>query len=554
MTSHTKAFGRSLPRDMQEDRAAALVSAGLGHELDPTPLWKVNDHRAGKSGPCQAVYWVKERPASNDLKRSSSSSASAAAEKKWDTGSVYKGEWLANRKHGYGTQIWSNGNKYEGEWADGKREGHGILWLREKPTPEQKKKMEEKAQAAALVSSSSSSSAAAAVKNAGAKKLRRVYAGNWKNDLKDGQHARATRVRAAMEHQDALSCGGSGTKLTHLHSLCFFDNFAVTQPGLGVYFYPDGSRYEGLWSEGVRCGRGTLYSPNGDSYTGEWALDKQNGFGTLTKANRDVYEGQWLAGMREGSGLYYYKAQEKIYDGEWANDQPRCGVYTDAKEFFDEEAEDARFQAAQGDRTALGKDGKPLSREEDRARLATAAQAGSAGGVSPRVPRNKPGMPIPRLRMEDADAVLAEAIERVAVDRAAVRSLPDVQLSSLFNEGSMDALRRLFAAYDHNLDTGNGSGQLRVAHLHPMLGELGLPAMSAPVFAQLLTDLRKTSPPVGAGAKDSNSGSGSSTIGFKEFVQAVHLMEERRNIQNAQEAQQLQIEEEQAAQQALLQQ
>ena len=320
-----------------------------------------------------------------------------------------------------------------------------------------------------------------------------------------------------------------------------------------MYFYPDGSRYEGLWSEGVRCGRGTLYSPNGDTYTGEWAQDKQNGLGTLTKANRDVYEGNWLSGLREGSGIYYYKAQEKIYDGEWVNDQPKCGVYTDAKEFFDEAAEDERFLAAQGAATKLGRDGKPLTREEDRARLATAAQAGSAGGVSPRVPRNKPGMPIPRLRMEDADAVLALEIERVGLDRAAVRSLPSVSLHTLFNEASMDALRRLFAGYDHNLESGDGSGKVDVKHLHGMLGELGLPAMSPPVYAQLLTDLRKTS----GGTAGSKAGSGaskeSSLIGFKEFVQAVHLMEERRNIQNAQEAQQQQLEEEQAAQQARLQ-
>ena len=202
MSSHTKAFGRSLPRDMQEERAAALISSGLGHELSPSPLWKVNDELAGKNGPCQAVYWVKERPVSNDLKRHSASAA--ADEKKWDTGAVYKGEWKANRKHGYGTQIWSNGNKYEGEWANGNREGHGVFWLREKPTPEQKKKMEEKAHAASLISSSSSSAAAAA-KNTGSKKLRRVYAGNWKNDLKDGQwerrdaqsRRRACRVDAA---------------------------------------------------------------------------------------------------------------------------------------------------------------------------------------------------------------------------------------------------------------------------------------------------------------------------------------------------------------------
>jgi hypothetical protein len=86
--------------------------------------------------------------------------------------------------------------------------------------------------------------------------------------------------------------------------------------------------------------------------------------------NQDVYEGEWLNGKREGSGIFYYKSKEKIYDGacsaavlcllccvlarnasqslldltqtvlvfpgEWVNDIPKCGVYVDASEFFEE--------------------------------------------------------------------------------------------------------------------------------------------------------------------------------------------------------------------------
>jgi len=94
-------------------------------------------------------------------------------------------------------------------------------------------------------------------------------------------------------------------------------------------------------------------------YVGDWHEGKQCGFGTLTKSNGDVYEGEWLNGelgkhqsnecfvhennlctdKREGAGIYYYKSKEKIYDGEWVNDLPKCGVYTSAAEFFQEEKE-----------------------------------------------------------------------------------------------------------------------------------------------------------------------------------------------------------------------
>jgi hypothetical protein len=51
---------------------------------------------------------------------------------------------------GYGEQTWPNGNKYEGEWAGGLREGRGTMWIKGKDG-----------------------------------KLRKVYSGNWKKDVKD---------------------------------------------------------------------------------------------------------------------------------------------------------------------------------------------------------------------------------------------------------------------------------------------------------------------------------------------------------------------------------
>jgi hypothetical protein len=94
----------------------------------------------------------------------------------------------------------------EGEWAFGNREGHGVFWLKEKPlkTPEQIEEAKTNTSPGLLGKTTVAPQA----------KLRRVYAGNWKNDMKDG---------------------------------------------VGVYFYRDGSRYEGNWEEDQRSGRGTLY-------------------------------------------------------------------------------------------------------------------------------------------------------------------------------------------------------------------------------------------------------------------------------------------------------
>lgn len=359
--------------------------------MDSTQLWKVNDQKANKAGACQAIYWVKEKKNNDPLKRDPNE------EKNWETGTVYKGEWQNNKKHGYGIQVWSNGNKYEGDWAKGFREGHGVFWIKKDG------------------------------------KLRKQYAGNWIKGHK---------------------------------------------AGLGVYFAPDGSRYEGNWEDGMRQGRGTLFFENGDVYVGDWNQDKQSGFGTLTKANQDVYEGEWLGGKREGAGIYYYKTKDKIYDGEWVNDIPKCGVYTSAQEFFDEEAD---F-------------------EEDPTNI-------------PRF-KKKTARPIPELRLANPDAILAERIESIQRDRAAVRNLPFIELEKLFSEEGLDDLRRIFAMADPD-----GTGNVEVPSLKNLFMELGF-TVTQEELAQLQVDLDKTT-------KD--------TLKFSDFVKAAHLLDELKALNRKQE-------------------
>lgn len=46
----------------------------------------------------------------------------------WSTGSIYKGEWKDNRRHGKGTIESQNGERYEGNWVNGKRQGEGAYY------------------------------------------------------------------------------------------------------------------------------------------------------------------------------------------------------------------------------------------------------------------------------------------------------------------------------------------------------------------------------------------------------------------------------------------
>jgi hypothetical protein len=373
---------------MSEDSSSGKVLYGRRAEA-PEQLWKKNDKLAQKHGACHAVYWVKEVKNTDPLIRD------RHAKPKHTVGTVYKGEWQNNKKHGYGIQVWANGNKYEGDWSRGFREGHGVFWVK---------------------------------KN---KKLQKQYAGNWKRGLKDG---------------------------------------------LGVFFYGNGDRYEGNWGNGVRQGRGTLFFANGDVYVGDWNEDKQSGFGTLTRANQDVYEGEWLTGKREGAGIYYYKEKEKIYDGEWVNDIPKCGVYTAAEQFFEEVSE-------------LNED----------------------PSETPRFRKRKPRA-IPQLRLADPDAMLAERIEAIQQERQAVRNLPYIELEKLFSEEGLDDLRRIFSMAD-----AEGTGNVKPTDLQALFSELGF-AVTNLEIAQLMVDLDKTA---------------SDLLDFSDFVKATHLVDELKSMQAA---------------------
>lgn len=115
--------------------------------------------------------------------------------------------------------------------------------------------------------------------------LRKVYAGQWLNDLRHGR---------------------------------------------GTCFYEDGSIYDGMWEGDVREGWGRMtYSSDGSVYEGEWHEGVRHGQGVLVLANGDRYEGTFLNDMKEGPGRFIFRLKRQCYDGEWALDMPKCGTLRD---------------------------------------------------------------------------------------------------------------------------------------------------------------------------------------------------------------------------------
>jgi hypothetical protein len=85
--------------------------------------------------------------------------------------------------------------------------------------------------------------------------------------------------------------------------------------GLGIQFWPDGSKYEGMWSEDKAHGRGRMVHANGDFYEGDWRDDKANGFGVFVDSANARYEGEWVDDMQHGQGQETWDKGSACYRG-----------------------------------------------------------------------------------------------------------------------------------------------------------------------------------------------------------------------------------------------
>jgi len=463
-------------------------------------LWRMRDELAQKKGNCQTVYWVKPKPKepmqiTKPMKHDS---------ERWMVSSSYKGGWLNNKHHGFGIKIWANGNKYEGEFANGMRHGRGTFWTRD--TKIGKDENVFRTQARSIIEGSSTSGSTSSTLDDD-KNLRRVYTGNWAYDEKDG---------------------------------------------LGTQFYPDGSRYEGEFKRGKRHGRGTLFNVNGTTYVGEWVDDVQCGFGTLTAENW-VYEGQFHNGQREGQGIQYSIDKELVFDGEWVNDAPRCGVYLSAAEFF---AESDAAADAHPDTDASGSTTQPNGDEVDSIIPATLTQSKAAieskslAAVKGTTALNLTThsltaaqrrkafrlhfRPLPRLQLENPDEILLQEMALVKEERRAARTLPFLDLEKMFGEEGLDDLRRVFAEADADTAAGGsgGAGYVKPRQLLGMFHRLGF-SLSLPDLAQLLVDVGKSGAAtlVSGLGSDGSSSKKISQVSFIDFVKLAHLIDAKAALQ-----------------------
>ena len=172
-------------------------------------------------------------------------------------------------------EKWVTSQQYSGDWKENKKHGYGIKIYDNKDK----------------------------------------YEGYWENDLRNGKGT-------------YWLCIGKN-KYRKLYTGDWKNN---QKEGHGIYFYKDGSCYDGEWKNSKRDGKGLMIYANEDIYQGSWKEDKKHGHGILEKANGDKYYGYWNCDLKEGQGYYWYSKTGKVYLGEWHEDCPRCGIFTDVND------------------------------------------------------------------------------------------------------------------------------------------------------------------------------------------------------------------------------
>jgi hypothetical protein len=74
--------------------------------------------------------------------------------------------------------------------------------------------------------------------------------------------------------------------------------------GQGIYFFPDGARYEGNFENDTQNGPGIWYFASGHKYEGQFKNGNFHGQGNMTWKSGNKYEGNFENDIRSGFGIY----------------------------------------------------------------------------------------------------------------------------------------------------------------------------------------------------------------------------------------------------------
>ncbi|CAI2370797.1 unnamed protein product [Moneuplotes crassus] len=163
------------------------------------------------------------------------------------------------------------------------------------------------------------------------------YIGDWKENTKEGFGIQIYKNKDKyeglwannMRHGQGTYWRNEAGKLKREYTGDWFED---KKHGRGTFFYKNGDRYDGFWVNGKPQGEGRIIYESQDIYEGQWHEGKKSGYGVLVKKNGDHFEGHWVNDKKEGQGSYLFSEKNKLFVGEWVDDNPKCGIYTEVED------------------------------------------------------------------------------------------------------------------------------------------------------------------------------------------------------------------------------
>ena len=188
-------------------------------------------------------------------------------------GGSYDGEWLENKRNGYGKEIYTWGY-YEGYWKNNDYYGQGKEYhTKDGATYE---------------------TATNVIKTVNGKKF---YGKIVNNDFV------------------ADSLNGNGRE-DYNNGYYIGEFLGGKRHGYGTYYWNDGAIYQGYWEADLKNGYGKLTS-GANAYEGNWKDDKREGFGKQT-GDWGAYTGFWKDNSYFGPGKEVTKKGE-TFEGVWTD-------------------------------------------------------------------------------------------------------------------------------------------------------------------------------------------------------------------------------------------
>lgn len=163
------------------------------------------------------------------------------------------------------------------------------------------------------------------------------YIGDWRENMKDGFGIQIYKNKDKyegmwgnnMRHGQGTYWRNEAGKLKREYTGDWIED---KRHGRGTFFYKNGDRYDGFWVQGKPQGEGRIIYANQDIYEGQWHEGNKSGYGVLVKKNGDHFEGHWVNDKKEGQGSYLFAEKNKLFVGEWVDDHPKCGIYTEVED------------------------------------------------------------------------------------------------------------------------------------------------------------------------------------------------------------------------------